>query len=44
MEKPGIRKSRASSSDEARRYRQQGHDDALLFALAIGLKKDYKNQ
>ena len=24
-----IRKSRASSSDEARRYRQQGYDDAL---------------
>ncbi len=43
METPRIRKSRASSSDEARRYRQQGHDDALLFALAIGLNKDYKN-
>ncbi len=43
METSRIRKSRASSSDEARRYRQQGHDDALLFALAIGLKKDYKN-
>ncbi len=43
METPRIRKSRASSSDEARRYRQQGHDDALLFALAIGLDKDYKN-
>ncbi|MBI2476451.1 MAG: hypothetical protein HYV67_04400 [Candidatus Taylorbacteria bacterium] len=43
MEKPRIRKSRASSSDEARRYRQQGHIDALLFALAIGLNEDYKN-
>lgn len=43
METPRIRKSRASSSDEARRYRQQGHDDALLFALAIGLDEDYKN-
>lgn len=43
METPGIRKSRASSSDEARRYRQQGHDDALRFALAIGLNEDYKN-
>lgn len=43
METPGIRKSRASSSDEARRYRQQGHDDALRFALAIGLDEDYKN-
>jgi hypothetical protein len=43
METPRIRKSRASSSDEARRYRQQGHDDALAFALAIGLNEDYKN-
>lgn len=44
METPTtIRKSRASSSDEARRYRQQGHDDALLFALSIGLDEDYKN-
>lgn len=43
METTRIRKSRASSSDQARRYRQQGHDDALLFALSIGLDKDYKN-
>ncbi len=43
METPRIRKSRASSSDEARRYRQQGHDDALFFALAIGLSEDYQN-
>jgi len=43
METPRIRKSRASSSDEARRYRQKGHDDALLFALFIGLNEDYKN-
>jgi len=43
METPRIKKSRASSSAEARRYRQQGHDDALLFALAIGLDEDYKN-
>lgn len=43
METPKIRKSRASSSDEARRYRQQGHDDALLFALAVGLTEYYKN-
>ncbi len=34
MEKSRIRKSRASSSDEARRYRQQGHDDAF---------KEYQN-
>lgn len=38
-----IRKSRASSSEEARRYRQQGYDDALEFALLIGLSSDYKN-
>ncbi len=43
METPRIRKSRASTSDAARQYRQQGHDDALLFALAIGLDEDYKN-
>lgn len=43
METPRIKKTRASSSDEARRYRQQGHDDALRFALAIGLTADYKN-
>lgn len=38
-----IRKSRASSSDQARQYRQQGYDDALEFALLIGLKRDYQN-
>lgn len=43
METARVRKTRASSSDEARRYRQQGHDDALLFALSIGLDEDYKN-
>lgn len=43
METSGIRKTRASSSDNARKYRQQGHDDALLFALSIGLTEDYKN-
>ena len=32
---------RGSSSEEARRYRQEGHDDALLFALSIGMDKDY---
>lgn len=37
------RKSRASTSEEARRYRQQGHDDALKFALAIGMRRDYQN-
>lgn len=43
MEGPKVRKSRASSSDQARQYRQQGYDDALEFALLIGLKRDYKN-
>src|SRR5436190_88816 len=43
MELAKIRKSRASTSDNARKYRQQGHDDALLFAFAIGLDADYKN-
>lgn len=38
-----IRKSRASSSEKARQIRQQGYDDALLFALKIGLDKDYRN-
>jgi len=43
MELAKIKKSRASTSDNARKYRQQGHDDALLFAFAIGLDADYKN-
>jgi len=43
MAKPTIRKSRASTSEQARQYRQQGHDDALRFALAIGLDRDYQN-
>lgn len=34
--------TRGSQSDVARDYRQRGHDDALLFALLIGLDKDYK--
>jgi hypothetical protein len=44
MEDAGkIRKKRALSSEMARLVRQSGHDDALEFALAIGLPKDYKN-
>lgn len=35
--------TRASSSRHARRYRQRGHDDALAFALSIGLDRDYQN-
>jgi len=31
------------SSNKARSVRQKGHDDALEFALLIGLKHDYKN-
>ncbi|HWQ03082.1 MAG TPA: hypothetical protein VNL38_01255 [Candidatus Nitrosotenuis sp.] len=34
---------RASTPEEARRYRQAGHDDALEFAKAIGLERDYAN-
>ncbi|OGZ96453.1 MAG: hypothetical protein A3J10_01225 [Candidatus Sungbacteria bacterium RIFCSPLOWO2_02_FULL_54_10] len=44
METPEIkRKKRALSSAGARQVRQQGHDDALEFALAIGLPNDYQN-
>ncbi len=44
METPNkIKKSRASTSEQARQYRQQGYDDALLFAKSIGLDQDYKN-
>ncbi len=38
-----MRKKRALTSEGARAVRQQGHDDALEFALAIGLSTDYKN-
>jgi len=34
---------RASTSKAARAYRQEGHDNALLFALELGLGKDYQN-
>src|SRR3990172_4591780 len=44
METPEInRKRRALSSAGARQVRQQGHDDALEFALSIGLPSDYQN-
>ncbi len=33
---------RASTPEQAREYRQDGHDDALSFALSIGLSKDYR--
>lgn len=38
-----VRKTRASSSEDARIYRQKGHNDAKEFALAIGLREDYQN-
>ena len=34
---------RASTSDQARAYRQRGHDDAKQFAQSIGLSSDYQN-
>jgi hypothetical protein len=34
---------RGLNSEDARNVRQKGHDDALEFALLIGLKSDYKN-
>jgi hypothetical protein len=37
------RKSRASTSEQAREYRQRGYDNALLFAKALGLGTDYRN-
>lgn len=44
MEAPELkRKKRALTSDAARLVRQQGHDDAREFALAIGMLDDYRN-
>lgn len=37
------RRKRALSSEDARKIRQRGYDDALEFALSIGLSSDYKN-
>lgn len=37
-----MKNSRASNSEAARNYRQSGHDDALIFAMLIGLEKDYR--
>lgn len=36
-------KKKAMTTDKARKVRQQGHDDALEFALLIGLDNDYRN-
>lgn len=38
-----MRKKRALTTEKARAVRQQGHDDAFEFALAVGLPSDYKN-
>jgi hypothetical protein len=38
-----IMKKRGLNTENARMVRQRGHDDALEFALAIGLSSDYKN-
>ncbi len=35
--------SRGSSPEQARNVRQRGHDNALRFALSIGLQSDYRN-
>jgi len=37
------RRRRSSTSDQARAYRLAGHDNALAFALALGLGENYKN-
>ena len=38
-----MSKTRASTSDQARRYWQEGHDNATIFALLIGLDTEYLN-
>ena len=38
-----MRRKRALTAEGARAVRQKGYDDALEFALAIGLPTDYKN-
>ena len=38
-----LRRRRASTSDQARDYRKLGHDNALQFAVALGLGEDYRN-
>ena len=38
-----LRRSRASKPEQARNVRQQGHANALAFALAIGMQADYRN-
>lgn len=38
-----IRRKRGLSSENARWVRQRGHNDALEFAITIGLSRDYRN-
>src|SRR3990167_10124032 len=38
-----TRKKRGLSSEGARWVRQSGHNDALEFAISIGLPRDYQN-
>src|SRR3990167_1963306 len=38
-----ARKKRGLSSENARWVRQSGHNDALEFAITIGLPRDYSN-
>ena len=38
-----MRPRRASTPEQARQYRQRGHEDALAFATAIGMTRDYRN-
>lgn len=37
MEAAKLRKKRGLNSEDARKVRQQGYDDAFEFALAVGL-------
>ncbi len=34
---------RGGDAEQARQYRQAGHDDATIFALLIGVEEEYKN-
>ena len=38
-----MARSRGSTREAAQRYRSEGHDAATLFALLIGMDKDYRN-
>ncbi len=38
-----MSKTRASTSEQASKYRKEGHDNATIFALLIGLDTEYQN-